>query len=281
MKSTSAELKSALEAEVATTATLWKLTLTDSTVVGFTDHDKDIEFESVTYQSAAGYTPSAVASAAGLNVDELEVEGILASAGITAADIAAGRLDHAEVRVMLVNWSDLTQGALKLRRGWLGEVSHGDLAFNAELRGLAQRLQQIVGEFYSPLCRAELGDSRCQVNLASYTVTGTVTGVTDNRVFVDGSRSEADHWFRYGVLTWTSGNNDGRSEDVKGSTQSTGEFALVRAMPESVQVGDGYSVYAGCDKQHATCKTKFNNIVNRRAEDFLPSREVAFAYGKH
>lgn len=281
MKTVSANLQTTLGAQVATLATLWKLTLTDSTVIGFTDHDKDIVFESVTYKSAAGYTPSAVASAAGLNVDELEVQGILAAAGITAASIAAGNLDHAEVRLMLVDWSNLADGALKLRRGWVGEVSRGRLDFRGEVRGLAQRLQQVVGEFYSPLCRAELGDARCKVTLASFTVTGTVTGVTSARVFADSARTEADQWFRYGKLTWTSGNNSGRSEDVKSYLLSGGAFELVRAMPQAVQVGDGYSVYAGCDKAHATCKTKFNNIVNRRAEDFVPTREQAFAYGSH
>jgi uncharacterized phage protein (TIGR02218 family) len=279
VKSASAELKAHLAGEVSTLAICWKVTLTDATVIAFTDHVEAILFDAVTYAAAGGGDPSNVSTQSGLNVDELEIEALFDAAGITEADIVAGRLDHAEVRVFMVNYADLTQGSLKLRRGWLGELSTGRGAFTAEVRGLAQRLQQRVGEFYSALCRAELGDARCKVTLGSYTVTGTITGITDTRVFADSSRSEADNWFRYGVLTWTSGNNDGRSEDVKAFTQSTGEFELVRAMPEAVQVGDGYSVYAGCDKRHATCKSKFDNIINRRAEDFVPSREKAFGYG--
>ena len=47
------------------------------------------------------------------------------------------------------------------------------------------------------------------------TVTGTVTGVTDARVFTDTSRSEAHDFFMGGLVTWTSGDNNGLKMEVK------------------------------------------------------------------
>src|SRR5262249_56713500 len=98
--------------------------------------------------------------------ENLEVEGMLSSGFITEADIMAGKYDFAEIEIFMVNYADLTQGALKLRRGWLGEVSISRQHFVAEVRGLAQRLSQTIGDLFSPSCRATLGDARCGVNLA-------------------------------------------------------------------------------------------------------------------
>ena len=90
--------------------------------------------------------------------------GVFDSAEITEEDLRAGLFDGAEVRVFLVNWADPSQGALKLRRGWLGEVVATERGvFRAELRGLVQALSQTVGELFTPECRADLGDARCRV----------------------------------------------------------------------------------------------------------------------
>jgi hypothetical protein len=60
--------------------------------------------------------------------------------GITEEDLRTGRYDFAEVRMFLVNYQDLGQGILKLRRGWLREVTIRDGMYVAELRGVTQRL---------------------------------------------------------------------------------------------------------------------------------------------
>ena len=89
---------------------------------------------------------------------DLDVDGVFDAATITEEALRAGLFDHAEVRVFLVNWADLSMGALKMRRGWFGEVILTQSgAFRTELRGLAQALQQKLGEIYSPECRADLG----------------------------------------------------------------------------------------------------------------------------
>ena len=165
MKTISSNLLNHLNGELTTLATIWQLTRTDGEIFRFTDHDADIQFEGNTYESSVGYNRSAVDNQAGLAVDNLNVTGFLDNDAITEADLRAGRYDFAEVRVGLVNWSDPSQGQLRLRRGRLGEVRYSEVTgtFDAELRGLTDAYSQGALELYQAECRADLGDSRCQV----------------------------------------------------------------------------------------------------------------------
>ncbi|WP_439580732.1 DUF2163 domain-containing protein [Elioraea sp.] len=166
MKSVSSGLAAHLGERLTTLATCWRVERRDGVVFGFTDHDADLQFESVIYRAKTGYRRAAIAARADLSVDETEVDGILDAAEIDAASLRAGLWDGAEVRIFLVNWSDPAQGALRLRKGRLGEViARDDGTFRAELRGLAQALNVTVGELYTPECRADLGDARCRVPL--------------------------------------------------------------------------------------------------------------------
>jgi uncharacterized phage protein (TIGR02218 family) len=167
-KSASAGLIAHLDQPRTNLATCWMLTRTDGTVFGFTDHDQPLAIDadglgSVTYRPVNAFSRSAIGSDEKLEVDELEVVGVLDGADIAEADLRAGRYDDAEVRIFLVNWSDPSQGVLKLRRGWLGEVRLGDFGYTAELMGLTLAYQRNIVELVSPKCLAELGDGRCKV----------------------------------------------------------------------------------------------------------------------
>ena len=125
MKTASANLLAHLAGETLTVCTLWKITRTDAQVFGFTDNSRDVTYSGVTYLAATGYTPSAIKTTADLSVDNLDVHSMLDSSTITEADIAAGLWDFAEVELMVVNYADLTQGHMLLRKGWLGNIKTG------------------------------------------------------------------------------------------------------------------------------------------------------------
>lgn len=167
MKTVSPGLAAHLAGTALTLATLWRIVRRDAQVFTFTDHDQDVVYGGETYVAARGYQRAAISSGGDLAVDETEVLGLLNDDSIAPSDIRAGLWDFAEVRMFAVNWADPAQGALRLRRGWLGEVvALDDGTFRAELRGLAQPLQQTIGELYQPECRADLGDRRCGVPVA-------------------------------------------------------------------------------------------------------------------
>jgi uncharacterized phage protein (TIGR02218 family) len=254
-----------------TLATCWKATLTNGTVVAATSHDQNIALAGVTYQSVAAYTPSDIASASDLSVDNLELEAFLASPHITEADLHSGIWDYAAIEMFEVNYANLSQGRNLLRKGTLGEVKGGQAKFTAELRGLMQAFTRRIVHITTKECTADLGDARCKVDLAPWTVTGTITAVTNNREFADSSRAEPSGWFLGGKITFTSGLNSGLGMEVKASYAGGGAIELQEFMPFDVAVGDSYTMYAGCPKRFAEdCRDKFNNTVNFRGFPHLP-----------
>lgn len=110
------------------------------------------------------------------------------------------------------------------------------------------------------------------------TLTGTLTSVTDNSNFVDTSRTEADDFWTFGLLTFTSGNNIGIGLEVKDYVLSTGAFETYTAFPFTVAGSDAYEVHAGCDKIFTTCKTKFDNVKNFRGEPHIPGQDHILRY---
>lgn len=292
MKTITPQMRAHLDSGATTLASCWQITRTDGQVYRYTDHDADIELAAPaevagTYKSRVGYTGTNIANSADNAVDNLDVTVRFADGGISAADIEAGLFDYAEVRLFLVNWADPDGcGIIRMRRGYLGEVKLKNGWGVCELRGLMQALQQPVGDTYSPACTADLGDARCKINLPDWTVTGTVSAVTDRRRFSDSGRGEAEQWFRFGKLTFTSGLNAGRSMEVK-AFDAGGAFELFQPMPHPIQVGDTYSVHAGCDKRHekqadgsyaGDCKNKFGNVVNYRGHPCLVGPDQLLRY---
>ena len=272
MKSISDALKAHLSSETLTVATLWRVTRTDGSVFAFTDHDQDISFGGLVYLASTGYTPSSVETASALNVDNMEIQGVLTSETITDIDLAAGMWDYALIEVFLVNYMDLSMGGMWIRKGRLGEVKTGRVAFTAELRGMMQNLQQTIGRIYTPACNADFGDARCKMDKPAWTVSGTVSSINGASQFDDASRTEATGHFDGGLLTWTSGPNAGAQMEVKMFT-SPGSFILQEAMIRGIAVGDEYSVSAGCDKTLATCKARFSNVINFRGFPYLPGKD--------
>lgn len=276
MKLISTELKNHISSELTTLVTCWLLTRRDGVRMAFSTHDRELDFENLAFRPVNGFLPSSVSSTNSLNVDNLEVSALLSSDGLAEADIRAGLYDHAAISIFQVNWQDLTQGKLYIRTGWLGEFTLKDHNFTVEIRGLTQKLQQVIGDVFSPECRADLGAKNCHVNLEKFSVSGVVTGVSSRGNFTDTGRTEAVGWFDYGSVRWLSGPNMGKKSEVK--TYSGGQFILHDILPEPVGVGDIYLAVSGCDKRSATCKDKFQNFENFRGETAIPGTDSLFNY---
>lgn len=163
-KDVSAALLSHIAGEVTTLCTCWKLQRTDGRIFTFTDHDEALVFEGFEYKPSAGYKRTAVSTDASLNVDNLDVTGVLDDASITENDLKNGMFDWATVEMFIVNYVTLTQGKIKVRKGKFGEVvTLPDGTFKAELRGLSQQLAQSFVEVYGPTCRTDLGSTKCKI----------------------------------------------------------------------------------------------------------------------
>jgi uncharacterized phage protein (TIGR02218 family) len=261
---------------VRTWAQCLRIERTDGETIALTELDKDVVYDGVTYKANVSYTPAVIDGTANLAVNNTETQGYLHLTGIPKSDIVAGLFDHARVYFLIVDYVALTK-VKDLGTGWLGETTLTDNGYSIEYRSLTQSLQQTIGRTFQKDCDARLGDTRCGVTLATYTETGTLTGVTSNSVVTDSGRAEAANYFSYGNMTMTSGVNNGISREVR--VFSSGEFTLFMPFPYDVEVGDTYSVYAGCNKQLATCRDKFDNVGNFQGFPDKPQRDEAAKFG--
>ena len=255
----------------------WRVTLKTGEKLGFTDHDVDLVFDGTVFEADAGFTASSIESSLGLSVDNMDAEGALQSARLDEARLKAGDFDHAEIEIWRVNWQDVSQRVL-MRKGHLGEVSYGDGAFKAEVRGLSHLLSQQKGRLYQFGCDAELGDARCGVNVANvaYADAGLVVAVEEAAVSLSGIAFE-DDWATRGRLKFIS---IGKTVGVK-RQRNVGALTRVefwQALPFAVGVGDSVLLTAGCDKQFATCGTKFSNAVNFRGFPHMPGTDFVATF---
>jgi uncharacterized phage protein (TIGR02218 family) len=268
-KTISAGLEAHHALPTTTLATLWKITRTDGAVFCFTDHDVDIQYGDAVYVAAQGYEPSEVQTSGRLNVDNLEIVGFLDAAGITQADLEAGKWDYARVEIARINRANTSQGVIYQRCGELGQVTVRDGRFVVELRGLMQYLQRQIGRVTAPNCDAKLGDARCGVDLDALTVSGTVTAVTSRQAFTDSALAQAEHYFRYGLVTWLTGENAGARMEVKAF--AAGLVTLQLPMIGDIAIGDTFEISPGCDKvRTGDCISKFDNAINFRGFDLVP-----------
>jgi len=222
VKGVSAAFDAHINGETTTLSTIWRVTRRDNVQFFFADHDRDIEINvddaadtanAKIYEAETGFTRTSITNTSSLSVDNMDIESLLDAEGVLEQDVRAGKWDFAQVEVYMVNWNDTTMGVMQLRRGFLGEVSLRDEIYFAELRGMVQLLQQVIGEVYTPNCRADLGDSKCQFDLALNTETTEVSAIAaDNRsitvptTFIgrDDILEDADFMFLPGVKLDTS-----------------------------------------------------------------------------
>jgi uncharacterized phage protein (TIGR02218 family) len=158
--------------------------------------------------------------------------------------------------------------------GALGAVERRGAAFTAELQGVTRALDRPACPATSPSCRAMLGDPACRVDLAPRTHRRRVVGVDGRAVTLDAAAPPGV--MAFGELTWMEGAVCGLSSPVTGEAGTVLTLAemppVLPALPLRVRLIEG------CDKQLATCRTRFANAVNFRGEAHLPGNDLLTRY---
>ncbi|WP_347268492.1 DUF2163 domain-containing protein [Paracoccus sp. (in: a-proteobacteria)] len=278
MKALSPAFQAHLDDGTTTLAWCWRITRADGVTFGFTDHDRTLSFDGTDFEPESGLTASEVRSGSDLSVDAQDAEGVLTSDRITETDILDGCWDNAAVEVWRVNWADTGQRVL-MRRGAIGQIRRGRLAFVAEVRSLAHVLGQTIGRTFQASCDAALGDTRCGVNLdaPAFKGSGAVIDPLRDRAFTaSGLGSFAAGWFTFGTVEWTGGANAGRWAEVIAHdlTDGIAVLTLLESPVRVIAAGDGFVVRAGCDKRMETCGAKFANTASFRGFPHIPGQDA-------
>ncbi|MBO0661840.1 DUF2163 domain-containing protein [Jiella sp. MQZ9-1] len=277
-------LAAATEHAVTTLATCWRLTRSDGVVLGFTDHDAAITFDGTRFEAASGLGASETETALGLEATTAEVQGALSSARIDEADIAAGRFDGATIETFVVDWRN-PDAHVRIDVADLGEVRRGDVAFTAELRSVAARLEAVRGRLYRRRCDAVFGDQRCrfEVTSAPYTASAAVSDMGRGWVETTATLGVTPEHYAFGRLTLLTGAASGLATDLlAASACATGavRFALSGQIAAPIAIGDRFAVVQGCDKRFATCRDRFGNAANFRGFPHIPGADAGFAVAK-
>lgn len=284
MAGMNAGLQAHLETGLTTIAHAWAIRRKDGVVLGFTDHDKDLSFDGVTFRADTGLSALSLSQSTGLSVDNTEALGALNDLSIREDEIEQGRFDSAEVLAWLVNWTDASQRWLQFR-GNIGELRRTDGGFQAELRGLTEALNRPLGRVFQKPCTAVLGDAECGFDLTTpgYSVDLAVESIERSRVLSwEGFDGFDPDWFSRGRLEVLEGVAKGlwgmvKHDRLDGARRVIELWEPIRA---PLAPGDTVRLTAGCDKRSATCRLKFQNLANFRGFPDLPGDDWLMAVPK-
>lgn len=287
MKTIPSALQTHLASRQLRLAWCWAVTRTDGVSIRGTEHDADLVVPSGayagTYLSRSGIAASGLRSSSDLAVDNLEVGGAFRPSivlSVSARDIEARLYNRARLAIFQVRWDSLADGIMNLHRGFVGQFTRdSDGRWSSEARGLTQLLSQTLGQTYSERCNVRhFGDARCGFDVSTLESPATVSVATSRRVFTvtfDAPNTVPPAWLPVpgGEITWTSGDNDGLTREVKSLViaGSTVVVTLYEELPDDVTVGDTLTIIPGCDRTATTCKTVYENLDNFRGYGlFIP-----------
>ena len=246
-------------------ATLVDIVLWDSTSFKFCNYFKDIGSYTVSTLQVSNFQNSINNS-----IPNLELSSISDSTIRTRSLL--GDLLKSKVTVTIRDLDDDTDYIMF--KGQVSSVTIQDNWIDLDCQGFISLCNQNLNPVYSKLCTNDLGDVNCGVDTDTYDETGTVTTVTSRSEFIDTSRTEADNYFQYGILTFTSGSNNGIEREVLEYDSSDDSLTLFLPFPYDIEIGDTYSVYRGCDKTADTCKNTFSNYENFRGyAEYTPDQD--------
>lgn len=153
-------------------------------------------------------------------------------------------------------------------RGVVGGAAMGDVGCRLTVKSIQGRFnRRMPRQLITESCANMLYDDGCQVNRETFAFTGTVASVDGRFVEVTGLETFAGAdvtYFVNGVLT--------KAGLVVGFiTEQDGDTVRCLGKVGGVSVSDSVKVYAGCDRTLSTCKTRFNNAINRVGFKTLPT----------
>lgn len=275
-------LYSHLETGTTTVCRAWEILRKDGVWFGFTDHDTNLSFGGQIYKANSGLTARALQQTTGLSVDNTEAIGALSDFAVTEADILAGRFDGADLTGWEVNWANPEDRVLTFR-GTIGEITRAAGAFQAELRGLTEVLNQPQGRAFQRSCPAILGDGKCGFDLSQpgFSIELPVEAIVGNRVLsFAGLADFDDRWFEKGRLVVLSGAGKGVIGIIKNDRIGADrrKVELWQDIGPKLEPGDMVRLEAGCDKRGETCRLKFDNFLNFRGFPDIPGEDWLTSY---
>lgn len=138
---------------------------------------------------------------------------------------------------------------------------------------ISNKLARTIPRYtYQGLCNHFLYDERCKVIKSNFQYNGAVTLVDGFQLTVSGLNASKGAGWAVGGLVQIG------SSDFRGVLAQSGDV-LTLTLPFSTDLtGLNVDVFAGCDHTIATCKSKFDNVINYGGSAYVPLKNI-FATG--
>lgn len=260
-------------------ADLLTFTLTSGVVARYANYDIAITYLGNTFSpNTALFERSRVRTVLGVEVDTLDLN-VYSRPTDTIGGVswskaaAAGLLDGAQVlleRVFMDSPPNVVGGYVNFS-GSVADIDMTRTNIHITVKSTLELLNiKMPRRLYQAGCQHTLYDFDCGVDKTEFAQNASVLAGS-TRTSINFSTLKDNGYFDLGYIEFTDGDMVGNKRTVK--LHSSGTLALLYPLPLIPQVGDGFVVYAGCDKSQGTCTGKFNNVVNFRGFPYIPAPE--------
>ncbi|RUM97919.1 DUF2163 domain-containing protein [Pseudaminobacter arsenicus] len=262
MRSWSPTLTAMLAGEEVTRCYLIELDNGITPIVRLTNHDATMTVGADVFEASPGFDVTRISIQNGGNPAGLDIALPFDGDGPIYTDhVKAGAWRGATVTVWIADFTNPVDREV-IVQGFIGLTDYTDrLAGRIEVVTKADALADLVLLTVQTKCPFEFGGPRCGVNLAPYTVTGTVATVISRSRFTITVSNPSGLNFLHGSITFTSGANAGAKRQVRNWIAGTGMVELVTGFPFDIEPGDAFSIHAGCALTRPACA--FYNNENR------------------
>lgn len=263
-----------LTSRTLTPARLCTITRRDGTIYRIAEAQNAIEVGADIWSPVNGLTISAVKHTIGGEMPSTAITLAHSDGGtFDTADIANGLFDGATVQIYVVDRP--VHGALGLLFvGTIQPVSYSiDGAASFDIRGHSARANGKFVQTYAAMCRTDLFSVLCGLDETSFDVDAEVDAIIDKFNFtVRGIGSPpADGYFNQGICV----TDGGIAFEIGAWDQSSLRITAYLPCAQAITVGEGLTLYPGCDKRHRTCVDKFNNAVNFQGEPHFKGAAIS------
>jgi len=245
-----------------------RITRLDGHVLRIGEAEEAITASSETFLPLFGCEISAVKHIINGGVGSMEIQFAHSDGGtLDTFELNTGFWDGARVQLYVIDRSTVTTLGDPLFTGLIDTVTINPIGSSGsfDIRGIAVEAEAFIQTF-QPMCRTDLFSSLCSLNEADWDHAATIATIVDRFNFtVSGLASPpADGWFNQGTFVTASGFKGVIANWVQGAlTMTTYQPVCISRLT----VGEGVTIYPGCDKTGTTCRTKFNNKLNFQGED--------------
>jgi len=178
----------------------------------------------------------------------------------------------ADVVIERMQRDDTSEEVIRIFEGRITSVAFEDNGRRAkvEVKPRVSAQSRPVPRFtYQGLCNHVLYDGACGADDTDPTYrlsSATVTAESGNTITVSGASAYTDGWFTGGYVE--------SGDDYRLVIDHVGDL-LTLHLPFATSVdGIAVNVFAGCSHNIATCKSKFNNVVNFGGFAFVPTKNI-------